>query len=89
MEVADGQATSDPETINGKKFTVTKAFTADIPHHAIVIDYKITNTGTAAFSIAAWEVTRVSAKGLTFFQTPPSAKRRSTAGVRKSARRTS
>ena len=62
-------ATSDAETINGKKFTVTKVFTADIPHQAIVIDYKITNTGTAAFSIAAWEVTRVSPNGLTFFQT--------------------
>jgi hypothetical protein len=62
-------ATSDPETINGKTFTVTKVFTADIPNQAIVIDYEITNTGTAAFSIAAWEVTRVFPNGLTFFPT--------------------
>ena len=62
-------ATSEPETINGKTLTVTKVFTADIPNQAIVIDYKITNTGTAAFSIAAWEVTRVFPNGLTFFQT--------------------
>jgi hypothetical protein len=62
-------ATSDPVTINGKTFTVTKVFTADIPNQAIVIDYKINNTGAAAFSIAAWEVTRVFPNGLTFFQT--------------------
>jgi hypothetical protein len=62
-------ATSDPMTINGKTFTATKVFTADIPDQAIVIDYKITNTGAAAFSIAAWEVTRVFGGGLTWFQT--------------------
>ncbi len=62
-------ATSGPETINGKTFTVTKVFTADIPNQAIVIDYEITNTGTADFSIAAWEVTRVFPNGLTFFET--------------------
>jgi hypothetical protein len=62
-------ATSKPVTINGKTFTVTKVFTADIPNQAIVIDYKINNTGAAAFSIAAWEVTRVFPNGLTFFQT--------------------
>jgi hypothetical protein len=62
-------ATSNPVTINGKTFTVTKVFTADIPNQAIVIDYKINNTGAATFSIAAWEVTRVFPGGLTFFQT--------------------
>jgi hypothetical protein len=62
-------ATSDPVTYNGKTFTVTKVFTADIPNQAIVIDYQINNTGTAAFSIAAWEVTRVFPGGLSFFQT--------------------
>jgi hypothetical protein len=62
-------ATSDPVTYNGKTFTLTKVFTADIANQAIVIDYKINNTGGAAFSIAAWEVTRVFPGGLTFFQT--------------------
>jgi hypothetical protein len=68
---ADGviTATSDPVTYNGKTFTVTKVFTADIPNQAIVIDYKINNTGAKTFSIAAWEVTRVFPNGLTFFQT--------------------
>jgi hypothetical protein len=62
-------ATSAPMTYNGKTFTVTKVFTADIPNQAIVIDYKIDNTGKNTFSIAAWEVTRVFPGGLTFFQT--------------------
>jgi hypothetical protein len=62
-------ATSNPVTYSGKTFTFTKAFTADIPHQAIVIDYKIHNTGANTFSIAAWEVTRVFGGGLTFFQT--------------------
>ena len=68
---ADGviTATSAPFTENGKTLTVTKVFTADIPNQAIVIDYKITNTGTAAFQMAHWEVTRVFPDGLTFFPT--------------------
>jgi hypothetical protein len=68
---ADGviTATSAPFTENGKTLTVTKVFTADIPNQAVVIDYKITNTGTAAFQMAHWEVTRVFPDGLTFFPT--------------------
>jgi hypothetical protein len=67
---ADGviTATSAPyTTANGKKFTITKVFTADIANQAIVIDYTITNTGTAAFQLSHWEVTRVFPGGLTFF----------------------
>jgi hypothetical protein len=68
---ADGviTATSAPFTVSGKMLTVTKVFTADIPNQAIVIDYKITNAGTAAFQMAHWEVTRVFPDGLTFFPT--------------------
>jgi hypothetical protein len=62
-------ATSLAVTIGSKTFTVTKVFTADIPNQAVVIDYKIKNTGANTFSIAAWEVTRVFPGGLTFFQT--------------------
>jgi hypothetical protein len=54
-------------TPNGKKFTITKVFTADIANQAIVIDYTITNTGTTAFQLSHWEVTRVFPGGLTFF----------------------
>jgi hypothetical protein len=67
---ADGviTATSAPyTTMSGKKFTVTKVFTADIANQAIVIDYTITNTGTTTFQISHWEVTRVFPDGLTFF----------------------
>ena len=67
---ADGviTATSAPYTTpNGKKFTITKVFTADIAKQAIVIDYTITNTGTTAFQLSHWEVTRVFPNGLTFF----------------------
>jgi hypothetical protein len=61
-------ATSAPyATPNGKKFTVKKVFTADIANQAIVIDYTITNTGTTAFQLSHWEVTRVFPGGLTFF----------------------
>jgi hypothetical protein len=67
---ADGviTATSAPYTTpNGKKFTITKVFTADIANQAIVIDYTITNTGATAFQLSHWEVTRVFPNGLTFF----------------------
>jgi len=67
---ADGviTATSVPYTTpNGKKFTITKVFTADIANQAVVIDYTITNTGTTAFQLSHWEVTRVFPNGLTFF----------------------
>jgi hypothetical protein len=67
---ADGviTATSAPYTTpNGKKFTITKVFTADIANQAIVIDYTITNMGTAAIQLSHWEVTRVFPNGLTFF----------------------
>jgi hypothetical protein len=60
-------ATSGAATANGKHFVVTKAFHADLAKTAIVIDYKLTNTGTAPFHLSHWEVTRVFPNGLTFF----------------------
>jgi hypothetical protein len=56
--------------VKGKRFTVTKVFRADVANQAIIIDYKLTNSGTtAAFSLSHWEVTRVFPDGLTFFPT--------------------
>jgi hypothetical protein len=60
-------ATSQPSTANGKRFVISKVFHADLAKNAIVIDYKITNTGTAAFRLSHWEVTRVFPNGLMFF----------------------
>jgi hypothetical protein len=60
-------ATSAPSTANGKTFVITKVFHADLSRRAIVIDYKITNKGAAAFRLSHWEVTRVFPNGLTFF----------------------
>jgi hypothetical protein len=60
-------ATSGPATANGKHFIVTKEFHADLRKNAIIIDYKITNTGTATFRLSHWEVTRVFPNGLMFF----------------------
>ena len=57
-------------TANTKKtFVLTKVFHADLVNRAIVIDYKLTNMGTAAFNLSHWEVTRVFPNGLLFFQT--------------------
>jgi len=56
--------------VNGKKFTITKVFHADLVNRAIVIDYKITSVaaaGTAPFKLSHWEVTRVFPDGMTFF----------------------
>jgi hypothetical protein len=66
---ADGviTATSGAAIANGKHFTVAKVFHADLAKNAIVIDYQLTNTGTAAFRLSHWEVTRVFPNGLTFF----------------------
>jgi hypothetical protein len=60
-------ATSGTGTANGKKFVITKVFHADLAHNAIVIDYKIANTGTTTFKLSHWEVTRVFPNGLMFF----------------------
>jgi hypothetical protein len=51
----------------GKTFSLTKVFRADVANQAIVIDYTITNRGTAPFQLSHWEVTRVFPGGLTFF----------------------
>jgi len=66
---ADGviTATSKPSIANNKHLVIGKVFHADLAKNAIVIDYKITNTGAATFRLSHWEVTRVWPNGLMFF----------------------
>lgn len=54
----------------GPNVTVTKVFKADLCGEAIDISYSVANNGAAAFSISAWEVTRVVPGGLAFFAGP-------------------
>ena len=49
--------------------SVTKRFTADVPHEAIDLEYTMTNHGTTEVSWAPWEITRVSPVGVTFWPT--------------------
>ena len=51
------------------KVEVTKRFTARVSEGALDVEYELTNRDTAAASWAPWEITRVPAKGLTFFPT--------------------
>ena len=52
----------------GKTLSMEKSFAADFQRNAVVVTYTMHNTGSAPFSVAPWEVTRV-AGGLTFFPT--------------------
>jgi len=51
----------------GPNVTVTKVFTANLCDAAIDISYSVANSGSAAASFAAWEVTRVVPGGLSFW----------------------
>ncbi len=57
--------TGAPHTALGVR--VTKRFSVDAGRGAFVIEYGIHNVGTTPRSCAPWEVTRVPARGLTFF----------------------
>ncbi len=46
---------------------VDKAFSADAASGWITIGYTVRNTGTAAVSVAPWEITRVPTGGIAFF----------------------
>jgi hypothetical protein len=54
------------------KVSATKVFSSDPKANALTVEYKLTNTGQAAQMMAPWEVTRVQARGLTFFPKGPS-----------------
>jgi len=49
--------------------SVIKKISGDAAKEAIVIDYTMTNGGTAAVTVAPWEITRVAAGGITFYGT--------------------
>lgn len=51
----------------GPNVTVTKVFTANPCAQAVDISYSIANSGAAAASFSAWEVTRVVPGGLSFW----------------------
>jgi hypothetical protein len=47
--------------------SVVKKFSADLAKEAVVIDYTVTNGGTAAVTVAPWEITRMGAGSITFY----------------------
>jgi hypothetical protein len=59
-------AAGDPE------MTIEKRFSVDSATNVVTIAYSFDNQGTAAISVAPWEITRVTAGGLTFFPNPAS-----------------
>ncbi len=52
---------------SGLGLAVTKRFTADASAQTVTVQYGLLNTGPEARRVAPWEITRVSAGGLTFF----------------------
>jgi hypothetical protein len=57
---------SQPFTLAGARLTVSKRFRPDVAQEAVDIEYTVTNHGTP-LTLAAWEISRVAATGLTFF----------------------
>jgi hypothetical protein len=47
--------------------SVVKKFSADLVKEAIVIDYTVTNGGSAPVTVAPWEITRMGAGSITFY----------------------
>lgn len=67
---ADAVTLLSPEARIGERvFRVAKTFSATPLKNALDAVYTIRNEGTAAFSMANWEIMRVPAGGLTFFPT--------------------
>jgi hypothetical protein len=64
---------SGVDTFAGKQVSVTKHFSADLTNGSVVIQYSMTNKGTAATQLGHWEVTRVPPGGLTFYPAGPAA----------------
>jgi hypothetical protein len=48
---------------------VTKRFSPDLEHEAIVLEYAMTNVAASAVQWAPWEITRMPATGLAFWPT--------------------
>jgi hypothetical protein len=51
----------------GPKISVKKKFSGDLTQQAMVIDYTMTNTSTAAIMVAPWEISRVPPGALSFY----------------------
>jgi hypothetical protein len=47
--------------------SVIKKFSADLAKEAVVIDYTVTNGGSAPVTVAPWEITRMGAGSITFY----------------------
>ena len=47
--------------------SVIKKFSADLAKEAVIIDYTVTNGGTAMVNVAPWEITRMGAGSITFY----------------------
>jgi hypothetical protein len=47
--------------------SVVKKFSADLAKEAVVIDYTVTNGGTAPVTVAPWEITRMGSGSITFY----------------------
>jgi hypothetical protein len=56
--------------IQDHAMTVEKAFVVSRSKNVVAITYSILNQGTSVVSAAPWEVSRVAAKGLSFFPNP-------------------
>lgn len=52
------------------EMTIEKRFSVNSATDVVTIAYSFVNHGTAAVSVAPWEITRVAAGGLTFFPNP-------------------
>jgi hypothetical protein len=58
---------SAPVTFGTTTYVVTKRYTPNVAKGAIDIEFSVQNTGTAAITLAPWEITRVAPNGITFF----------------------
>ena len=68
VQRADGRLTISSPVSERLGMSVGKDFAIDASNHAFVITYSIRNEGTAARSVAPWEITRVTnTGGLIFF----------------------
>jgi hypothetical protein len=58
--------------LKGQSLTVEKAFRASASTNVVAITYTIVNGGPSAVGVAPWEISRLAAKGLSFFSNPAS-----------------
>jgi hypothetical protein len=68
-EIADSSIVflSADVALNDNTVTVTKRFWGEAARQAIGLEYTVQNVGSAAMSLAPWEITRVRASGVTFY----------------------